>query len=179
MYWIRFTALLLVAALLQAAGFLDVIAVTRLSVKPDLLLILLVFAAVYYNTTEVMITSFTIGFAADIISVGSPMGPQIIGFGLFGTALAYLHRVIAIRRMPHQSVVIFIVCMLAGALAQLLALLVGKAAANGAWRFLFGTATYSAVVGPFLFLPMAWWMRISGVGGRGPGGGDRRCSTSG
>lgn len=152
MRWLRFAALLLVVTVLQA-GLL-----AHLNIRPDLLLILLVFFAIYCNTTEAIITSFAIGFAADIIS--STMGPRIISFGLFGTALAYLHRVIAIRRMPYQSTAIFVVGLLAGALVYLLALLKGQSVTANIYTVLFGIPLYSAMAGPFLFLPSAWWMCI-------------------
>ena len=157
MRWFRFAVLLLVATVLQA-GLVDVVAVTGLNIKPDLLLILLTFFAVYCNTTEAIITSFTIGFAADII--GSAMGPQTISFGLFGTLLAHLHRVITIRKMLHQSLAIFIIALLAGASAYLLSFLKDQSAVSNMYTTLFGTSLYSAIVGPFLFLPCAWWMRI-------------------
>ena len=39
--------------------------------------------------------------------------------GVFGTLLAYLNRVIAIKRMPHQALAIFAVGLLAGATASI------------------------------------------------------------
>ena len=157
MRWFRFAVFILTVTVLQAS-LLDIIAVTALNVKPDLLLILLVFFAIYCNTSEAIITSFTIGFAADIIGPG--MGPQIISFGLFGTALAYLHQVIAIRKMSYQSVAIFITGFLAGVVVYLLTYLKGQPSGANIYAVLFGTSLYSALVGPFLFLPSVWWMRI-------------------
>ncbi len=152
MRWYRFAVLVLIATILQA-GFLS-----NFSIKPDLLLIFLVFFAVYSNTSEAIISSFTIGFAADLI--GPAMGPQTISFGLFGTALAYLHRVIAIRKMPYQALAIFITSILAGTLAYLLNLIKSEPNPAITYSDIFKTAFYSGIVGPFLFLPSAWWMRI-------------------
>ena len=157
MRWFRFAVFILTVTVLQAS-LLDIIAVTDLNIKPDLLLILLVFFAIYCNTSEAIITSFTIGFAADIISPA--MGPQIISFGLFGTALAYLHRVIAIRKMAYQSAAIFITGILAGVLVPFLTYLKGQPTGSNVYTVVFGTSLYSALLGPFLFLPSAWWMRI-------------------
>ena len=157
MRWVRFAVLLSFVTVLQA-GVIDVIAVTNSNIKPDLLLILLIFFAIYCNTTEAIITSFAIGFAADLIS--SVMGPRIISFGLFGTAIAYLHRVIAIRKMSYQSLAILLIGFLTGALIHLLTLLKDPDGASNIYALLFGTPLYSAIVGPFLFLPSAWWMRI-------------------
>lgn len=152
MRWFRFAILITSAAVLQA-GFL-----ARWDIRPDLLLILLVFFAVYSSITEAIITSFVIGFAADLI--GSFMGPQIISFGLFGTLLAYLHRLIAIRKMPYQAAAIFTVGLFAGLLAYLLSRLISQPHIQNAYALIFATSLYSAVVGPFLFLPFVWWMRI-------------------
>ena len=152
MRWFRFAVLVCLATVLQA-GFL-----VNLSIKPDLLLIVLVFFAVYSNTADAIITSFAIGFAADLI--GRTMGPQMISFGLFGTLLAYLRRVIAIRKMPYQGLAIFVTALLAGVLAHLLDSLAGQPAAPNIYGVTFGTALCSGIVGPFLFLPIAWWMHI-------------------
>lgn len=153
-WWLRFGVFVLLVAVLQAS------ALVGLNVKPDLLLVLLVFFAIYCGTTEAIITSFVIGFVADII--GCTMGPYTISFGLFGTLLAYLHRAVAIRKVPYQSAAIFITSLLAGTLAHLLTFLKGSAVADSiGGAVLFWTSLYSAIVGPFLFLPSAWWMHIN------------------
>ena len=157
MRWFRFAALILFVTVLQAS------VLSNLSVGPDVLLILLVFFCIYGTPSEAIITSFAIGFAADLIgppSVLLPMGPQTISFGVFGTGLAYLHRVINVRKMPYQAVAISSVALLAGVLTQSLALLKGHNIPPNIWSVLLGVAVYSGVVGPFLFLPSAWWMRI-------------------
>jgi rod shape-determining protein MreD len=130
----------------------------NLSVRPDLLIILLVFFAVHSNPYHAIITSFTIGFAADLI--GTAMGPQIISFGLLGSALAHLRKVVAVRNMIQQGIAIFILGLLAGALAALLTRLKGEPLSTGIYAFIIKTSACSAIVGPFLFLPAAWWMRM-------------------
>lgn len=157
MRWFRFAVFISFITVLQAS-LVDRIAVTPFNIKPDLLLILLVFFAVHSNLSDAIITSFVIGFASDII--GFAMGPQIISFGLVGTLLAYLHHVIAIRKMPYQSLVIFITGLLAGILAHFLTLFKGQLTPPNVYTVVFGTSLYSALVGPFFFLPSAWWMRI-------------------
>lgn len=155
MRWFRFGVFILVVTLMQA-GMVDIIAL--INVKPDLLLILLVFFGIYCNTTEAIISSFAIGFAADII--GPTIGPQMISFGLFGTLLAYLHRFIAIREMPYQSLAIAVIGLLAGSLSHLLMFLKGQPTPPNIFTVLLGASLYSAIIGPFLFLPSAWLMRI-------------------
>jgi len=152
MRWFRFVVLVCVAAILQAG------VLAELNIKPDLLLIVLVFCAIHCNSFDAVITSFTIGFAGDII--GSTMGPQIISFGLFGTALAELHRVFAIRKIPYQVLAIFIIGLFSGSFTYLLVLLRGQPTIPNIYTVILGTALYSSIVGPFLFLPIGWWLRI-------------------
>jgi rod shape-determining protein MreD len=156
MSWFRFAVLIIVATILQA-GLTDICAVTTAKVKPDLLLVLLVFFAVNFTNTEAVITSFTIGFAADIIS--PTMGPQIISFGLFGTLLSDLHGIIDTRKWPYQSFAIFAVGFLTAALAYLLVFLKAEPIPSNVYTKLFWIPLYSAIIGPFLFLPAGLWMR--------------------
>ena len=154
MRWFRFAVLILIVTLLQA-GLL-----AHLSIRPSLLLILLVFFAIHCKSSDAIITSFAIGFAADIIVVGSTMGAQIISFGLFGTLLAGLHQTIVIKKKPYQSLVIFIIGFLTAGLTYLLTFLKAEPASSNMYTELFWMPLYSAIVGPFLFLPTEWWMRI-------------------
>lgn len=159
MRWFRFAVLILIITVLQAEP-VNVIAVTTLGIKPDLLLILLVFFAIYYGSKETIITSFTVGLAADLIHIGSAMGLRTISFGLIGSLLAYLHTVIAVRKMPHQSLLIFITGLVTSVLICFLAFLKGQSISSSIYAIAFGNSLYSAIVGPFLFLPVAWWMRL-------------------
>lgn len=154
MRWFRFALLILALTILQK-GLL-----ARWSSKPDLLVIFLVFYAVHYSTSDAIISSFVIGFAADLVGSPMPMGPQMVSFGLFGTLLAYLHRVIAIKRMPYQALAIFITSVLTGVLSHLLAHIAGEPIPANILAVVFLTSLYSSIVGPFLFLPAAWWMQI-------------------
>jgi len=157
MRWFRFAALVLIATILQTS-LIDIIAFSAAEVKPNLLLILLVFFAVHCSSIDAIITSFTIGFAADIIS--STMGPQIISFGLVGTLLADMYHIISIRKWPYQSLTIFITGLLAAALAYFLTFFKAEPVASNTYTELFWTPLYSAIIGPFLFLPAQLWMRI-------------------
>lgn len=152
MRWVRFAVLVLLATVLQAS-FL-----ANLNIKPDLLLILLVFFAIFCDPTEAIISSFAIGFAADIVS--SSMGPRMISFGLLGTALTYLRRVISIKKMPYQGLAIFVTGLLVSILVYLLSFLKREPIALDKFTIVFGIAVCSGIVGPFLFLPSAWWMRM-------------------
>jgi rod shape-determining protein MreD len=159
MRWPRFAAVVLITTLLQAS-WVDAIAVTRFHAAPDLLLVVTVFFAVRCDPTEAIISSFALGFAADIAATGVPMGPRMLSFGLFGTGLSYMRRVITIRKALHEALAILVVGFGAEGLALLLALLAGRSQGPGGFIVLAGTSIYSAVVGPFLFLLLDWSMRI-------------------
>ena len=105
MRWFRFAVLVLLASLLQT-GLVGAMAILRADFKPDLLLILLVFFALRCNSTDAIIASFAIGFAADLSNpiAGRLMGPRIISFGLFGTLLSDLNSTISPRRVIYQAV---------------------------------------------------------------------------
>jgi rod shape-determining protein MreD len=155
MRWARFAVLVLLITLLQAS-WVDKIAITRFNATPDLLLIAMVFFAIRCDPTEAIISSFMLGFASDIISTGFRMGPGIISFGLLGTALAYLHRVITIKRMGFESLAILAAGFATGGLIRLLTMSSGP----GGFGVLAGASIYSAVIGPFLFLLLDWSMGI-------------------
>lgn len=157
MRWFRFAGLILFVTVVQAS------VLANLETGPDLLLILMVFFCIYCDPNDAIISSFVIGFAADLISSPMPlmpMGTQTLSFGLFGTGLAYVHRVINVRNVPSQALAIFTVGLLAGALALSLSLFKGHTIPSNAWGGLLGIAIFSGIVGPFLFMPSAWWMSI-------------------
>jgi rod shape-determining protein MreD len=161
MRWIRFAVLVLLASVLQAS-LVGVMAILRPDIRPDLLLILLVFFATRAGSTDAVIASFVIGFIADLISpTAGVMGPRIISFGLFGTLLSEVQGVISTRRPLYQAVIIFLMGTLTAGLTYLLASLraeevPGRLAAQLLWQPL-----YSAVIGPLFFLPASWWMRMN------------------
>jgi rod shape-determining protein MreD len=155
MRWIRFAVLIIIVSLLQADA-IKVISIKGIS--PNLLLILMVFFAIHCNTYDVIIASFTIGFAADLIG-GAAMGVEMLSFGILGILLSYLgHDVIQIKKRPQQAVTIFTFCMLTGILSGLLSIIL-KQPTVGIIN-LFFISLYSAMVGPFLFMPILWLMRI-------------------
>jgi rod shape-determining protein MreD len=166
MRWFRFAVLVLVATILQA-NLVGIVAVIRADIKPDLLLVLLVFFAIRCKATDAVITSFTLGFASDVISpLMGLMGPQIISFGVFGTLLSELHNIVSIRRIPHEAIAILVMGFLTAVVSYLLTFLRAEPIAMNLSAELWWQPLYSAVLGPFLFLPIAWWMRMNRIGRR-------------
>ncbi len=152
MRWLRFAVLIVSVTLLQD-GLLS-----ELDYKPDLLVILVVFFSIYCDMNVAIITSFTIGFASDII--GTAMGPGVISFGVIGTVLSFLHQLISIRKIPYQAVAIFVTGFLTGISIYYLNLLKGGNAEPNIYKIVFAASLFSGIVGPLFFLPIAWWMGI-------------------
>lgn len=166
MRWFRFAVLVLVSAILQTS-LVGVMAFRHPDIKPDLLLILLVFFAIHLDPQNAVIASFLIGFAADLSNpVREVMGPQMISFGIFGTLLSDVHGIFSIQRMSHQGVTIFIVGALTALLSYLLTFFRADVAAVRLTTELLWQPLYSAAIGPFLFFPIGWWMRIAPTGRR-------------
>jgi len=169
MRWFRFAVLVLVASILQT-GLVSVIAIphSHPDITPNLLLLLLVFFALRCHSTDAIIASFAIGFAADLTNptVSRLMGPWIISFGLFGTLLSDLNSTISPRRAIYQAVTIFLMGFLTTGLSYLLTALRTEPVTAHIAAGLFWQPLYSAFLGPFLFLPVGWWMRMHGKGWR-------------
>ena len=158
MRWLRFAVLVLVATILQTS-LVGIISFRDL--KPDLLVILLVFFAISIDPRDAIVASFAIGFAADLSNpVRDLMGPQIISFGVFGTLLSDVHSVVSIQRLTHQAVTIFVIGALTALLSYLLTFFRAEPTTAHFATQLLWQPLYSAILGPLLFFPIAWWMRI-------------------
>lgn len=144
MRWLRFTIILLLASLLQASTLSDAVAVTTLRIKPDFLLILLVFFAINCDTYDAVIASFAIGLAADI--TGSAMGPFFLTFGILGAALAHIRQIIQLKQTIYQAIMIFIIGLLAAIISHLLTMFKIPSALSYNFRYLVGAAIYSALL---------------------------------
>jgi len=162
MRWLRFTILLLIVTLLNSGNLLNFMSMGSSNIRPDLLLILLLFLGANCESNEAIIASFVIGFAADIS--GTSMGPYMVSFGLFGSALSQIRKVILMRRMTHQAIAIFVMSVVAGGLAELLGAVKLGAGTSNIFSVIVGTAFYSAIVGPLiwqLFSLLAGWLNVS------------------
>ena len=147
--WMRFFLVLLVVTVLNSGKLLGLISVSSLNIRPDLLVIMLVFISVNSSADDAILASFMIGFAADIS--GAAMGPYTIAFGLFGSFLAQLQKVLVMKKIIHQAMSIFVMAMLTGLLAQLLMYFKMDEPVSNYFRMVAGTAFYSAGVGPVMW----------------------------
>lgn len=159
MRWIRFFILLILLTLLNICSLMDMIEYGRLDIKPDFLLILLVFISINSSANDTLIAAFAIGFAADIS--GATMGPATLIFGLAGGIISLIRQVVVMKRMIHQGLAVFIIGVTAGLFVQLLTLF--KTGQAVVWTSIFGTSLYSAVAAPFVWIVLsilAGWIGI-------------------
>jgi rod shape-determining protein MreD len=155
MQWLQFGILIIISAIIQAS-------LAGAKYKPDLLLILMVFFAIYAGRNQAIITSFAAGLAFDL--VGFAIGPGIISFGILGAFLCNLTRVITIRRMPYQAITIFLMGLCSGFSIYLLNRIKGQPSNPDIKTIIFWTSLLSAVLGPFLFIPFGWLTRLNTSG---------------
>ena len=148
MRWIRFTILILVAAILQTS-LVQLLALTEAEIKPNLLLILLVYFSVHANGADGIITSFAIGLCADLI--GSGVGPQMVSFGLTGSLLTEIRKLIDLRPILNQIIVVVLAGMLSGLLTLPLYAVKGCPSPAGHWPILLWEPLYSSLLAPLLF----------------------------
>jgi len=162
MRWFRFSILLLFLTLLDAGNLLNSISLSGFNIRPDLLLILLVFAAINCETSDAIIASFAIGFAADIS--GSAIGPFTISFGLVGSLISQMHKVVIMKRIVHQAAAIFVTGVVVGVLVQFLTFFKTGETASNVYIIVLGSCFYSALVGPVIWLGLSLlsgWLGVS------------------
>lgn len=149
MKWIPFTLLILAGALLEAGSLLNIITFHEGQIRPSVLLIMLVFFAINPKLETAIVSSFAIGFAADL--AGSVIGPYTVCYGLAGSLLAYSGQVITIRHPLHQVGVVFVTGLVAGLAASWLAAAKIGYPSGLTLTTLAGTALYSALTSPLIW----------------------------
>ena len=149
MRWIRFSIILLIMTLINSGNMLNIISISDLNIRPDLLLILLVFCAANCRTLDAMVISFAIGFAADIS--GTCIGPYTIAFGVLGSMISQMRKVVIMKKMTHQAMAVFFIGLVGGALVQMLIFAKMKLSAPSVYVIVFFGAVYSGLFGPFLW----------------------------
>jgi len=157
MYWIRF-CVLTVGTLVVQASLGDVVAVTSRGIRPDLLLILMVYFAVHGLPSDAVLTSFGIGLGNYLI--GWTVGPQMLSFGLCGTLLSHVRQTIVIRKAPHQSLAILAAGVATSALTRILAQVKGVPVPDAPLDQMLWGPLYSAIIGPAIWVPLEWVMRL-------------------
>jgi len=157
MRWFAFIVILLIATLLEAGSLLDVFAIGGWTIRPSILITLLVYYAFSSRPRDAIIFSFAIGFAADLTA--PVMGPHTICFGLLGILLNQSNQVILARRAIHKAMIVFAIYFIAETFAHWLGLLKDVAPQSSYYSILLFTAVYSAVISPVI------WSLLSALSG--------------
>jgi rod shape-determining protein MreD len=157
MHWVRFAILILAATVLQAS-LGDFLAITSRDVRPDLLLIVMVYFSINGLPTDAVITSFVIGLARDVI--GLTLGPQMLSFGILGTVLSSIRRYVSIRQILYQAIVILCAGAMCAGLGMALSAAKGVPVPGDRFTQLLFCPLYSAVIGPAVFVPLEWVMQL-------------------
>jgi rod shape-determining protein MreD len=157
MHWVRF-AILILASIVAQASLGDLVAVGSPEVRPDLLLIVMVYFAIHGVPPDAVITSFVTGLARDI--VGLTIGPQMLSFGLCGALLSSIRRTIAIRSVVFQGILILLTGAAAAGLNRGLSVVKGVPVPGDLLNQILFCPLYSAIIGPAIFVPLEWLMRL-------------------
>jgi rod shape-determining protein MreD len=156
MRWLRFTFLVIVVAVLQISTAMNVLELTDLRIRPNMLLVLLVYFAIYCDGYDAVIISFALGFAGDII--GGVIGPHFISYGIIGAALAHIREVILLKSTRQQALTIFITGVLTEAVALMLTGLKVSGLAKAGAREIIAVAVYSAII----WFLIKWFISMTG-----------------
>lgn len=148
MRWIRFTVLTLAAAILQTS-VVSLLGITAAQIRPNLLLILLVYFAVHAPAPYGILTSFAIGLGADL--VGSGIGPQMLAFGLIGSLITELRKLIMLHSLLNQIIVVLTAGICSALLSLPLYAVKGCPLPTGRWQLILWGPLYSALLSPMLF----------------------------
>jgi len=155
MKWLRFAFLITTAAVIQSSALFDTISLTDMHIKPDILLILMAYFAMNCDSYDAIICCFAIGFATDI--TGAVIGPHFISFGVIGTVLAHIRKVILLKQTHQQAVTIFVMGILTYTLAAILTKFKVPSAAASMFK-IFAVSIYSAI----LWFLVKWPVRTTG-----------------
>lgn len=157
MRWFSFLTILLAATLLEAGNLLNFFPVTGWYVKPGILITLLVYYALVCRYEEAIVTSFFIGFAADLAT--GIMGPHMISYGLLGVFLNQMGQMLVVKRAVFKAAIVFLAFVLAETCAYWLFVLKMDETLQDAQSIILLRGFYSAVVSPLI------WSVLSALSG--------------
>jgi rod shape-determining protein MreD len=157
MRWISFTLILLVAALLETGNLLNWLALGGWTIRPGILITLLVYYAVTCRPHESVSCSFLIGLAADL-SAGL-LGPHMISYGLMGIVFSSLRHLLSMKPATHKALFVFLAFMTTEIGAYWLSILKTHETRSNLYSVLLLTALYSAVISPLV------WSLLSSLSG--------------
>lgn len=161
MNWFVFAITTLIAALIQGGNLLNFASFTEYTIKPDLLIILLIFICIYAEPSKAVAASFFIGFAADIITPA--MGPNMVSYVIVASLLTTFQRVLRLNDLLLDSGLIFITALITASFSSVISCFTTDISCHHFLFRLFATALYTAILGPFIWLLLRAYSRFLGL----------------
>ncbi|MCE5340838.1 MAG: rod shape-determining protein MreD [Planctomycetaceae bacterium] len=162
MKWLRFSLLILATTVIGSSALMDVISLTEQHIKPNLLLIMLVYFAINCNSYDAIICCFSIGLAADL--TGTLIGPYFLSYGIIGTALAQVRKFIILKTTTQQALAIFVTGVVIHLVAVILMKFKMSDATVAGFSVTFTASIYSAILWFLLKMPVQALGKWLGVG---------------
>jgi len=146
--------MILFFGLLQTTVFIDILRIEE--VKPDLLLIVVAFAACRYGAMLGQCSGFAAGMLQHVFSPAL-LGSYAFVFTVIGFSLAFIRRMINADNFIASAIIVFIATLLKGLLLGLLALLFDEPGAMYE-SYIVNSFLLELVLNPILAGPLIWLM---------------------
>jgi len=157
MRWITFFIILLAATLLEAGNLLNWMAIGGWTIRPGILITVLVYYALSSRPDQAVSCSFLTGLAADLWT--GLLGPHMICYGIMGLLLNSISHTLTMRRATHKALFVFLAYMLTEMGAYWLWVLRIQGTRSNIYSVLLLTGLYSAIVSPLV------WSILSSLSG--------------
>ena len=157
MRWFVFFIALLIATLLEAGNLLNLSAIGGWTIRPSVLITLLVYYALTCRTSDAISCSFIIGLAADLAT--GLLGPHMICYGIVGLLLNSMSRILVMKQALHKALFVFLTFMITETGSYWLTILKTQESQSNFYSSMLLTGLYSAVICPLI------WSALSSVSG--------------
>ncbi len=166
MKWLNFIVTIMIVTLINAGSIMRLITIGSFEIRPDLLIAALAFFAYISDRRDAIITSFMVGFMADIS--GSTMGPSLIAFGIVGVCFSAMRDVLLMDRRRNRVGAIFLMSIAVMIIVDILtAMKTGHHIARPYSTIPLGSL-YTAVVGAIIWPVFDFMAVLLGVKKRNP-----------
>ena len=149
MRWISFIITLLIFTVVGSGNLMNYISLGELNIKPQLLIILLIFLTSHVNSRDATMLCFTIGFFADISS--ATVGPAMVAFGLWGYLFATIKEMLVLNRMRYQALILFLFSAISMATIEALTFFKTGQSSPKIFYSIILSSLYTALVGPIIW----------------------------
>lgn len=161
MKWLNFIIIVVVITLINAGSVMGLLSISSLQIRPNLLIAVLAYFAYISERRDVIITSFMVGFMADIS--GATMGPSLIAFGIVGVSFAAMRDVLLMERRRNRVVTIFLMSVAVMIIADMLTSMKINQHITRPLVTIPLNALYTAIAGAFLWQAMEFISSVLGV----------------